>query len=60
MLGHWRGAQNRAAKAAWSYITLRWSTFAFVRLWAAIGDLLVDFTPSQRANMFAAAGYEPN
>jgi transposase len=30
------------------------------RLWAAIGELLVDFTPSQRANMFAAAGYEPN
>jgi transposase len=30
------------------------------RLWAAIGDLLVDFTPQQCANMFAAAGYEPN
>ena len=30
------------------------------RLWAAIGELLVDFTPQQCANMFAAAGYEPN
>jgi transposase len=28
------------------------------RLWAAIGRLLVDFTPSQCANMFVAAGYD--
>jgi transposase len=30
------------------------------RLWAAIGRLLVDFTPIECANMFAAAGYEPD
>jgi hypothetical protein len=28
------------------------------RLWAAIGRLLVDLTPLQCANMFAAAGYD--
>lgn len=28
------------------------------RLWAAIGELLVEFTPQQSANMFAAAGYD--
>ncbi len=30
------------------------------RLWTAIGELLVAFTPQQCANMFAAAGYEPD
>jgi transposase len=29
------------------------------RLWTAIGRLLVDFTPQQCANMFAATRYEP-
>jgi transposase len=28
------------------------------QLWAIIGRLLVDFTPIQCANMFAAAGYD--
>ncbi len=30
------------------------------KLWTAIGRLLVDFTPMQCANMFAATGYEPD
>jgi transposase len=30
------------------------------RLWTAIGELLVAFTPQQCANMFAAAGYDPD
>jgi transposase len=29
-------------------------------LWAAIGEILVEFTPKQCANFFAAAGYDPN
>jgi transposase len=30
------------------------------RLWAAIGELLNDFTPKQCANFFANAGYDPD
>jgi len=30
------------------------------RLWAAIGELLTEFTPHQCANFFANAGYEPD
>jgi transposase len=28
------------------------------RLWAAVGELLIEFTPQQCQNMFAAAGYD--
>jgi transposase len=28
-------------------------------LWAKVGELLVEFTPKECANFFAAAGYEP-
>jgi transposase len=30
------------------------------RLWAAIGELLIEFTPKQCANFFANAGYDPD
>jgi transposase len=30
------------------------------RLWAAIGELLVEFTPNQCANFFANTGYDPD
>ncbi len=30
------------------------------RLWAAIGELLIDFIPKQCANFFANAGYDPD
>jgi transposase len=30
------------------------------RLWAAIGELLIEFTPTQCANFFANAGYDPD
>ena len=30
------------------------------RLWAAIGEILIEFTPKQCANFFANAGYEPD
>jgi transposase len=30
------------------------------RLWTAIGELLVEFTPTQCANFFANAGYDPD
>lgn len=29
-------------------------------LWAAIGEILIEFTPKQCANFFAAAGYDPD
>jgi hypothetical protein len=30
------------------------------RLWTAIGEILTEFTPTQCANFFAKAGYDPD